>query len=59
MNKKISAYAILAITFLFPFRYAYLTPTDTGKLSLCYFLLVVLGTIIFTVVLFSAERDKK
>ena len=58
MNKKSIAYLILGLTYLFPFRYAYLTPPDTGFKSLFYFLLVVIGTAIFTILFFNSEKNE-
>ena len=57
--KKIFAYAILLITYFFPFRYAYFTPPDTGKISLMNFLLVVAGFVLFTLLLFKAETKQE
>jgi hypothetical protein len=45
--RKAIAGIVLALTVLFPFRYAYLTQPDMGPKSLLNFLLVIAGCALF------------
>lgn len=58
-TKRIVAYLILLASFLLPFRFAYLDLPDTGAKSLVYFLFVVLGVAIYTVIMFGVESKEE
>lgn len=47
MKTKFFAYLLLAVVFLFPFRYAYLTLTGPNVFSLLNMLATVIGVLIF------------
>jgi len=47
MNKKTFGIILIALVFLFPFRYAVLTPTSSNVVNLVCFLATVLGFIVF------------
>jgi hypothetical protein len=56
-TRKLIAGAILALTILFPFRYAFLDQPDHGPKSLMSFLLVLIGGALFAVFSSSKSAD--
>ena len=56
-KKKIAAWIILIAAYLIPFRYAYLTPTDTGMNSMINFLFVAAAVVIFAMLNYSDESE--
>ena len=58
INKtKLIAGIVLAITYFFPFRYAYISGLYPGAKSLLYFLLVLIGYLIFAILMHSANEN--
>ena len=59
MKTKIFAYVLLAVIYLFPFRYAYLTLSGPDVTSLLSMVATVLGTLIFMLLTFSDKETAK
>lgn len=64
MKTKIFAYLLIAVVFVFPFRYAYLTLTGPNVFSLLSMVATVIGVLIFMLLTMSdksvtAKGDNK
>ena len=57
MKKKIIATIVILLVFLFPFRFAFLTPEMTGVMSIVNFLLVIVGIIAFLFLTLTPYRS--
>ena len=58
MNKKLFAYVLILLVFIFPFRYAVLTPTPNNMVNMVCFLATIIGFIVFMLMTFSEGKEK-
>ncbi len=59
MNKRIFAYILIGLVFMFPFRYAMLEPTSSNVVNLVCFLATVLGFIVFLLLTITDGKAKQ
>ncbi|HEY0031027.1 MAG TPA: hypothetical protein VGC65_09735 [Bacteroidia bacterium] len=58
MKKRVFAYLLIILLFLFPFRYAYLQPGEVYVVNMIWMIITILGMLAFIFLTTSDDKAK-